>query len=524
MTTVYEEAAALVSPQKAKPQLKEYWYDPVGFVRDYIVGLKYTKYQKECAGQLLVKKKICVRGPHSLGKTTMVSGLIIWFALTREDMCKSEGGDWKIVTTASVERQLTKYLWPEIRKWTKDNAMAWESLGRKPFDRRTELLYTQLKLEYGEAFAVSSDDPANIEGAHADHILYIIDEAKTVSAATFDAIEGALMGAGEILAFAISTPGEPNGRFYEIQSRKPGYEDWWVRFVTLAEAMAAGRITEDKVEQRKRQWGETSAIFLNRVLGQFAVDALDGLIPLSWAEAAMNRGSTLAEWRKKEQEIAGKNETPWMPKKYLYDGLANAVSCDVGGSGDASVIAARVGFECLPLLSFHSEDTMVVTGLVCNAIAEYGQPNFTYAVIDTNGIGAGVGHRLREQNYDVEFFNASSGSPFTDESGELEFLNRRSATWWGMRQLLDPGRKGRGEPEVILPEDEELLGDLCTPRYKRHSQRGRIQVEDKAAIRKRIGRSTDRGDAVVMVFADRIFEAEEDALVIYDQPVQISAY
>lgn len=523
MSNAYAEAAALLAPAKSKPLLKDYWYDPLAFVRDFIIGLKYNKYQKECVNNLLIKKKICVRGPHSLGKTTMVSGLIIWFALTREDMCRAEGGDWKIVTTASVERQLTKYLWPEIHKWTKDNALAWESLGRKPFDHRTELLRTQLQLEYGQAFAVSSDDPANIEGAHADHILYIIDEAKTVSAGTFDAIEGALMGAGEILAFAISTPGEPNGRFYEIQSKAAGYEDWWVRYVTLEEAIKAGRIKEETVEQRAKQWGRDSAIFQNKVLGQFAVDAQDGLIPLSWAEAAMLRGATLAEERRKEQVYLHRNEVPWAPKKYLHDGLANAVSCDVGGSGDSSVIAIRVGYECVPLVAFHSEDTMIVTGMICNAIAEHGQPNFTYAVVDTNGIGAGVGHRLREQGYDVEFFNASSASPFTDQSGELEFLNRRSATWWGMRELLDPSRKERGEPEVILPDDEELLSDLCTPRYKRSSQRGRIQVEDKASIYKRIQRSTDRGDAVVMVFADRLPEEVEDSIIVYDNPVRISA-
>jgi hypothetical protein len=521
--SVFTEAAALLAPAKTKPTLREYWYDPVRFIEDFILGLKLTKYQKECLSNVLVKKKCCIRGPHSLGKTTMVSCLAIWFALTREDMCRAEGGDWKIVTTASVERQLTKYLWPEIRKWTKENAIAWDQLGRLPFDRRTELLYTQLKLEHGEAFAVSSDDPANIEGAHADHILYIIDEAKTVAAATFDAIEGALMGAGEILAFAISTPGEPSGRFYEIQARRPGYEDWWVRFVTLQEAISAGRIKEEDVEQRKKQWGEASAIFLNRVLGQFAVDALDGLIPLAWAEAAMNRGSTIAELRKKEQQARGERG-PWTPRKYLYDGLANCVAVDVGGSGDASVIATRVGWECLPLVAFHIADSMGLVGQICNIIAEYGQPNFTYAVVDTNGIGAGVGFRLREQGYDVEFFNASSASPFTDESGELEFLNRRAASWWGMRQFLDPARKERGEPEITLPYDDELLGDLCTPRYKRHSQRGRIQVESKAEIHKRIGRSTDRGDAVVMAFSDRLPEEEPEGLLEYYDPVKISAY
>jgi len=520
-SSAYSLAADLLRPESNRPKLEQYWYDPWKFIRDFFFGYRNFPYQKEIINNLLVKKKICVRAPHSAGKTGMVAPLAIWFAITREDMCKARGGDWKVVTTASVERQLTKYLWPEIRKWTRKSSFAWDQLKREPFDRRTELLYTQLKLEYGEAFAVSSDDPANIEGAHADHLLYIIDEAKTVASPTFDAIEGALMGNSEVYCMCISTPGEPNGRFYEIQSRQQGYEDWWCRAISLEECIATGQITREKAEQRARQWGEKSAIYINRVLGNFALDALDGLIPLSWAELAMSRES--------RQVVEGERNfyfTPPTEKHQVgYIGLANCVACDVGGSGDKSVVATRVGNKCLPLDVFHVDDTMQVSGEVVGAIQRNGQKECTYAVVDVIGIGAGVAHRLRELGYDVEAFNASTAVDFTDHSGELVFLNRRSAAWWGMRELLDPNleeiRRLNGVSEVILPFDEELLGDLCTPRYKRTSA-GKIQVEDKAAIRKRLGRSPDRGDAVVMAFSDRVFAEPEDKIIEYYDPVEIS--
>jgi hypothetical protein len=50
-----------------------------------------------------------------------------------------------------------------------------------------------------------------------------------------------------------------------------------------------------------------------------------------------------------------------------------------------------------------------------------------------------------------------------------------------------------------LPPDRELLIDLCAPTWKL-TPRG-IQVEAKEDLIKRIGRSPDKGDAVVYALA-----------------------
>jgi hypothetical protein len=182
-----------------------------------------------------------VRGPHGLGKTTLSSWVIVHFALTRD------GRDWKCVTTASAWRQLAKFTWPEVHKWAR--RLRWDRVGRAPFSAN-ELLTLNLKLSTGEAFAVASDNPAYIEGAHADHLLYVFDESKAIPGGVFDAAEGAFSNAGgdtaaEAYALAISTPGEPQGRFYEIHKRQPGLEDWWTRHVTLEETIAAGRVSRE---------------------------------------------------------------------------------------------------------------------------------------------------------------------------------------------------------------------------------------------------------------------------------------
>jgi hypothetical protein len=116
-------------------------------------------------------------------------------------------------------------------------------------------------------------------------------------------------------------------------------------------------------------------------------------------------------------------------------------------------------------------------------------------IIDADGIGAGVFDHVKEElGFDrVKPFHAAAATHWRDSSGELEFINTRAAAWWNLRQMLDPAIG----PTLELPEDDQLAGDLCAPRRK-ETQRGKLQVESKDDLRKRIGRSTDAADAVIM--------------------------
>jgi len=163
-----------------------------------------TDYQVEIMNRLPEVLRSSVRGPHGLGKSALAAWLILWFSLTRDRKV-----DWKIPVTASVWRQLTKYLFPELHKWCR--RLNWKKIGREPFNEREELLTLNLKLETGEAFALASTQPEAIEGAHATSLLYILDEAKAIKEEIWDGVEGAFatgnLGSKECFALAISTPG-----------------------------------------------------------------------------------------------------------------------------------------------------------------------------------------------------------------------------------------------------------------------------------------------------------------------------
>jgi hypothetical protein len=382
-----------------------------------------------------------------------------------------DGEDWKCPTTSGSWRQVVKYLWPEVHKWARK--VRWDLVGRDKFNPNSELMQTALNLRTGQAFGMASDQPELIEGAHADVMRFIYDEAKSIPVAVFDAVEGAFSTVGDMGVFAISTPGAPNGRFFDIHSRAEGYEDWEIRHVTLEEAIKAGRMDPEWVEKRRIQWGETSSLFKNHVLGEFAASEEDGVIPYEWIKIANDRWAQLVA------------EDKFDPFVCEGDDIAR-------GGRDKTVRARRHGWAIKEIIYHDYADTMVTAGVIVAGLKNGG-----YAVVDVAGVGAGVYDRIQEQGIDVIPFNASFKSNQTDQSGELQFLNSRSLVWWRFREMLDPNS---GIP-IALPPDQNLIKELVAPTWRMNSS-GKIQIESKDEIRKRIGRSTDSADAVITSYFD----------------------
>lgn len=479
----------------------KYWNNRVGFIKDCIKwpeGVGPTEYQLEIA-ELFDKgtKRVAVRAPHGGGKSTIAALLVLHYALTRA------GKDWKVVSTASVWRQLIKYLWPEIHKWSR--MLDWDKIGRKPFNSRAELLAQSLRIAgndgqtTGEAFAVASNNFTAIEGAHADFIFYVVDEGKAVPDGLWDAAEGALNGKGEAIILAISTPGSPEGRFYDIHTKRDQYSDWHVKHITLKEMKDAGRVNPDWVEARKKQWGENSPLFKNRVLGEFAATELDGVLPLAWVEAAMDRWDEL--YGDVQSVQIGSSIVVGQPSlSPATDEIVTDIGVDVGGGGEHSNATVEAVAVWPHILQIHKNPrgsadvaTMETAGRVKGRLERF--RNAT-AYIDAIGIGAGVFHRLKEQATiaaRVMPFNAGSRTPLKDQNKEMSFANKRAAMWWLMREMLDPAN----DVGVCIPRDDRLLGELTTVRYTQRSN-GAIIIEEKAEIAKRIKGSTDIADAVIM--------------------------
>lgn len=472
----------------SRSQMQRWWNSPTEWAKDCL-RVDLAGYQGEILNAVPKHRRVAVRGPHGLGKTFSGSILVLWFATTR-DMA---GKDWKVITTASAWRHLEVYLWPEIRKWA--GRIEFKTLGRAPFRPGVDLLDLRLKLNFGAATPVASNQPERIEGAHAEELLYLLDEAKIIAPPTWDSIEGAFSNAGpevsdNAYAFAMSTPGPPSGRFYEIHKRAPGYEDWWTRHVTIEEAISAGRISRSWADQRKAQWGAESAIYANRVLGQFHASDEDAVIPLAWIEAANERW---IDWDKAGRPGQGGPE--W-------------VGVDVGRGGDETVLAHRDG-PAMWLDGFRSRDTMSTVGMLQGLDAR--------PIIDVIGVGAGVYDRAKEVGLRAVAYTGSSKAQTRDRSRKFGFTNTRSAAYWRVRELLDPAY----EPALMLPPDDLMISDLTTPKWE--VQTGippKIKITPKEKVVEMLGRSPDRGDSVVMsLWADVNHGAGQFAAPVGVMPV-----
>lgn len=453
-----------------------YLNDPIGFARNairwgtpkdnappgYEPGL--TPYQQDILHRLVTNRRVAVRGPHGLGKSTTAATLILWFAITRE----AARLDWKCVTTAGSWHQLEHYLWPEVHKWAA--RVDWGHLEMQPWRPDRELLSLNLKLRHGSAFAAASTRVELIEGAHADHLLFIFDESKAIKPETFDAAEGALSGA-DAYAAMFSTPGEPQGRFFDVHQHKAGYEDWSVRHVNKTEVIEAKRMDAVWAQNRLAQWGATSPVYNNRVLGEFWLSDEEAVISIPWVEAANERW---VEWDK-----AGRPNHPGI----------DIFGVDVArGGGDLTAVAHRLGPIVREIRTWNLHDTTKVAYRVKRKMAN----QTALAVIDVVGVGAGVVDLLRRWKLNVIAFSAGRTTKRRDRSGLLGFTNQRSAMWWMLREALDPAF----DPTLALPPNDDLLGELTAPKWRQAGTEGKIEVESKKDIRKRLGRSTDLADAV----------------------------
>lgn len=426
-----------------------------------------TPYQEEGLRALVKYSRVSLRGPHGLGKTAFASWVVLWSISVFDT-------DVKVATTASVHRQLTSFLWPEIRKWAMRGKF--DEIGIT-LRRDYELLDNAIRMPNKEAFICSSDKPQQIEGAHATVITYIFDESKAIPDAIFDAAEGAFSTAGDdpkkkAFAVALSTPGNPSGRFFDIHSRKPGFGDWWIRHVTLEEAIEAKRISRKWAEQRAKQWGENSTVYLTRVLGEFASTSEDTIVPLAWIESARRTS------RPKELDIH-----------------TAAIGVDVARYGeDKTVVTLRDMFGVYKIRTADNQDTMETVGMVID-MAKH-DTNIPIGV-DVTGTGAGVVDRLIELGYNGLAYTAGAATEETDYTGTHKFLNIRSYSWWLIRDALNPDYS-ENRPSFHLPiEADFLASDLAMPKY-RYNSRGLVQLEPKDSIKQRLNRSPDAGDSLAI--------------------------
>jgi len=476
-----------ISRKKKKRLKRKGRTRPVWWIENILGAIPWSK-QREILNSVRDNPRTAVRSCHGIGKSFTAGQVILWFLYNFPNAI--------VLSTAPTWRQVEKLVWKEVRASYK---RAKVPLGGHILPKSPEI---QLIQDEWYAIGLSTNDPDRFQGFHEEYILVVADEAAGVPEDIFEAIEGVLTSehARQLL---LGNPTSLSGTFYNA-FRGPG---WYTISISAFDSpnFTAFGITEKDIENdtweskitgplpnpklitpawvadKYIRWGPESPAYQARVKGQFPTEADDTLIPLSWIEAAMAR------------------EVP--------DGMVpREIGVDVARFGsDKTVLATRHGLKILPLKSFAKLGTTETTG---HAIVEFREQQASAIKVDDIGVGGGVTDPLQEQGYPAYGINTSMRA-----SDPEKFFNLRSELWWLMRELLNPDPRINPYP-ISLPDDDELLADLCGVKYKITSK-GQIRVEAKDEMKKRIGRSPDRADAVILAFAPVTAVPQSE---IYDDP------
>jgi hypothetical protein len=437
--------------------------DPVKWAKQRC-NIHLWSIQQEIAASIAVNKRTAVQSAHGLGKSYLAATMSAWWVDTHSP------DETMVVTTAPSLDQVHAILWEEIRgihsraslpgvvqrtdRWLVGDRLV--GMGRKPPDH----------------------SESSFQGIHRKYVLVILDEACGIPEWLWTAVE-TITTADTCRILAIGNPDDPNSHFRQLCKPAPGWETFKISCMDspnftgeeVPPELSALLTTKTWVEDRAAEWGTDNPLYIAKVLGEFPSDHPWSVVRLSDIYACR-----IGTPRTKEEM------------------LPVELGIDVGGGGDETIIRERRGMKAGREWKEHSDKPEKISRLVLHAIKETGA---TCIKIDSIGIGAGLVGEMRNlketghHSAKVVGVNVSEKARAPDK-----YYNLRSQLWW------DCGRLAAEDRAFDLSEMENAdatVAQLLEPRYE-HDLKGRVRVEAKDEIRKRIGRSPDNADAFLLAY------------------------
>jgi phage terminase large subunit len=459
-----KQTASRPRTRRRARRVGHYRSDPVHFV-NRILGQELWSKQREVLHSVRDNQRTAVAACHGPGKTFVAACAVLWFLRLPEA---------RVVTTAPTWTQVKKLLWHEVGKLYHGSRA----------DLGGTILQTELTMRdgrYAIGLSTKPEQRESFQGHHAPNLLLIYDEASGIPQDVFDAGEGYMTTAGAKMLL-IGNPTRPSGEFFDaFHSDRSSYSRIsisafdlpWATGEKISDRLAAHLTGEAWVEDRRKKWGEGSPLWQVKVLGQFPAQAENAVMSMSAIEAAQ------------AQE---------------HDQVPDAdrvISCDVARFGnDETTIYVREGTKVRLRHAYTGQPTTATVGHIKRLRRELltQREGHVRIVVDDDGVGGGVTDQLREADLDVTPFRGGAAPLDPDE-----YPNARSELWFTVAgQIAD----------LDIDPDDQLAADLLAPTYKLDSK-GRRVVEPKEQTKKRLGRSPDRGDGVLLALAPNRSSAGE---------------
>ena len=444
------------------PETSATMVDPVKFAQQ-VLGARLWAKQKQIAHALYRHRRVAVRGAHATGKSFVAAVVALHF-LARYD-------DARVLVISPGWLQTRSVLFSEI------HALIQGARARLPFEaaNQTELRFGPKNLLLG----LSTNESTRLQGHHAAHILLIIDEAPGIPAEFWPSLEGVL-ASGDAHLLALGNPTQVGGPFFDAFGRNAAlwqtftlsaFDTPNLRGVSLEQLLAMSdddlahnpwpqlatrQWTRDRYEEWFNGGVENSPLWQSRVLGVFPSSSSNALIPWHHLEAARR----VAQPDRSARRVAG---------------------VDVAGAGrDRTVCTLVQGGAILETATFTS-------ALPFEEVADFLQrADSQRAQIDSIGLGYEWPSRLRNRGIRAEGVNVATSS---DDKYRERFANRKAQRFWALRSAFMSG--------AVSGLSEEAQAELAALSYAIDAK-GRIVIDDKAAVKSAIGRSPDLAEALML--------------------------
>jgi phage terminase large subunit len=461
---------------EANPYAK-YRDNPVGFATE-VLGLMVWEAMESIFLGVLNHDRVAVRSGHKVSKSTTAAVIALWRCLCRENS--------RTVLTAPTSRQVKNIIWKELRKLHQAARLPGELF----IDPGTGFRYMG-----SEVFGFSTNEAEKMAGVSGEDLWFILDEASGMAEVIYEAIEGNLAGGGGMLL--LSNPTQTSGTFYEAFTSKAHL---WHRIhissettpnVLQGRSIIPGLATLAWVNAKKADWGEDSPLYQVRVKGNFPDQSENSVIGLALVEMGRER------YRGRAHPPMGRF----------------ALGVDVARYGDDNTVLQPVfekGATVLPTVH-RKQDNVEVAGHVMDLVErlrrDHGYPVETGPVhvkIDDLGNGGGVTDTLKHSERAAALGIVVCPVIVSNRATATGYSLLRDQLWFALRDWL----KESGQ----LPPDALLEGELVAPLYSFDSQ-GRAKVESKDDLKKRLGRSPDRADALCLgIYEPPTSQSNSDAI------------
>jgi phage terminase large subunit len=454
---------------------------PLEYIREILGVENLTDSQREIVNLVWHNKYTGVKAAHNVGKTFIEACIVLTYVSLYEDSI--------VITTAPTARQVRDLLWTEInRLFNKSEYEIGGDMRVMSFVKGPRWFAAGITTESGK----DETSAVKLQGYHAKRILVVIDEAVGVEPSIWEAVDG-ITSSERAKVLALGNPSTINFAFKKhldrndwntngisafnhpnVRSRReiiPGAVSYrWVKDKIEKWCKVTNGIPEENKEHIFRFNGrfyKPNDFFLWKVLGEFPDEASNGVIPLVKIQNAMSRC-------KPDEEPDA--------EKFCHMGI------DVARFGaDHSVFAINKNNH-FTIIPFYQLDTAKLTGEAVNLIKHY-KP--TRVSVDCDGIGAGVFDNLNEAKnegiIETELFELHSGSNPVEFGQTEDFFNLRAQMYWLFKTDID---------KISLEPDDDIEEGFSTMRYY-FNTKGKLQIESKDEIKKRLGRSPDAEDAIV---------------------------